>query len=145
MARVTRLRSKGVGMTHVDPAKVKLYQDFGSGNMGSAADDESIAARFGITPGRWMLLFIRIHFTGPASGTADVDIVLRSARGDTWNVKLYTVEARGKGADMNFRVPAEEMPHWLFEGDDELVLEWTNPDVVNDLQWGLTAAMVPVE
>lgn len=135
-------------MTHVDPAKVMMYQDFGSGDMGDAdGDDKNITARFprDILQARWLLLFVRIHFSGPATGTADLTIVIRSSRGSTWNTRLYTIKDVGKGTDVHFRIPPDELAHWVFEADDKLVLEWTNPDVSDDLHWALTAGMLPVE
>lgn len=132
-------------MDHVDPAKVVLYRDFGSGDMGDAADDTVIRARFGMTQSRWLLLFVRIHFSGPATGTADLSVVIRSSRDDTWNTKLYTIKDVGKGTDVHFRIPLDELAYWVFEKDDEVVLEWANPDGSDDLHWALTVGMLPVE
>lgn len=125
-----------------DPYKVETYTDYGSANMGDAADEENIRAQFGLDDSRWALSYIRCHFAGPGTGVADLAIVLDSRFGETYNTVLFTMTDVGINTDVFFRVPADELPHWVFEPGERLVLEWTNPDTSDDVQWGLEVGML---
>ncbi len=130
-----------------DPAKVIVQSYGGATNMGSLdyrhAGDTNDAARFALA-GRYVLVFIRIHFLGSGSGLADLAINIDSHRGREYDVAMFTLKNRGMGADVNFRIPEGEAAHWLFDGGDVIVLTWTNPDDGN-INWGAEVGLMPIE
>jgi hypothetical protein len=90
------------------------------------------------------LVFLRMHFSG-GSGTANVTLTLESAAGDEWNTLLYTVNARGVGADLNLILTREELSDpspWAFQPGDGLRIQWANPQP-DTMAWALELGYEP--
>jgi hypothetical protein len=95
----------------------------------------------------FVLEWIRIHFRdvpGDASTTgADVTLTLDSARGENYDILLWTFENRGVNGDRNFRIPSDETRGATFSAADRLRLQWTSPDPTKihwSIQMGLNDA-----
>lgn len=131
---------------NVEPAKLIIQRSGGASDMGSLTygegTDDNDAGRFGLDT-RFALKFIRVHFSGSGSGTADVAINVDSAMGDQFDTLLFTLKTRGMGADVNFRVPNEKLLEWSFSPGDRLVLTWTNPDDGN-IAWGAEVGLLEI-
>lgn len=99
-----------------------------------------------IQPGRrFSLLYVRCHFRrtgGAGTDTAAFTLDLDSWRGAAWDVRLFTSAGRGVGADVNFRVPVDELHNgaWTFSARDALTFNWTNPDV-GEIAFGLVVGI----
>jgi len=129
------------------PLAVHVQRDGGTGDMGDVntigAQDDNVGrvARF-FRPGRFHLSWVRVHFSGSGSGTATLTLKLDSAHGTLWDVTLWTWTGAGIGsADVFFRIPQDELEHWIFQPGDELVYEWTNPDAGN-INWGIETGLI---
>lgn len=101
------------------------------------------------TGGPFALVFLRAHFSDNASAatvkTADLAVYMHGSPhnvdlGGPWNAKLYVISGVGLGADANFRVPANEMAHWVIDDGFALRVTWTNPDP-GKILWGLEAGL----
>ena len=127
-----------------DPAGIATLYDGGTGNMGSLTygedTDTNDAARFTICDCRFVPVFIRVHFSGSGSGTADMVVNVDSHQGYHYDHALFTLKSVGIGTPVNFRIPHDERAEWLFDAGDELVLTWTNPDSPN-ITWGATVGL----
>lgn len=126
---------------------VIVVRDGGTANMGDVTDESSLLARFTF-PHPFVMVFVRAHF-GDANGTADMKLKVDSKFGQFFDTTLWTFRDVGRtaadgDADRNFRIPADELMHWVFGPDDALVFEWTNPDSGN-IHWGLEVGFVNVE
>lgn len=128
---------------YADPKNVQVFADGGSGDMGDLDwPEEGVdRCRFAIPDKAFVLSFCRIHFSGSGSGTADLAINIDNSRGRHYDMLLHTVKAVGKGADVNFRVPLDEIKDWILQPGDLIVLTWTNPDSGNIL-WGVEVGLV---
>lgn len=130
----------------IDPFTIITQRDGGTADMGNVtqfgtqSDVVSRVARFW-RPGRFAFVWARIHFGGSGTGTATLTLKLDSNSGTQWDTTLWTWEGSGAGADVHFRIPADELMHWVFAAGDELVFEWTNPDSGN-ITWGIEVGLL---
>ncbi len=116
--------------------------------MGDVTDETDETARFnlrelGLT-GKYVLVFMRCHFSGTGSGTADMLLKLDSVHESFYDVTLFTWQAVGASTDVFFRVGQDQAAHWVFQDGDELVFEWTNPDSGN-IQYGIELGLALVQ
>lgn len=91
---------------------------------------------------KFRLVFVRCHYAGTL-GTADLTLLLDSAGGSAFDVKLFTVTAAGVGKDVHLRIggdDAGEPSAWTFQPGDQLRVQWTNPDPGN-ITWGLEVGL----
>ncbi len=131
-----------------EPKDIIVQRDGGTANMGDVTDETDRKARFGLTYARFALVLVRAHF-GDANGTADMTLKLDSTHGQFFDTTLWTFRGVGRtaadgDADRHFRIPADELLHWIFEPGDALVFEWTNPDSGNQ-HWGLEVGLMAIE
>lgn len=127
------------------PGLIWVGHDSGTGNMGDVTDETSVA-RFTYPGGKkFVPIFIRVHFAGTGSGTANLAVRIDSRLGDHYDITLHTVSARGAGADMFFRVERDEYEKWVLQPGDYSVLEWTNPDGSGNLTWGAEMGLANAE
>ena len=126
----------------IDPTKIIIRNDGGDGDMGSLAYAPDNTAHFHADGEAFAVVFIRLHFAG-GSGTADVTINIDSNRQTQYDTLLYTLKARGVGADANFRILEEELVHWVFQAGDEMVFQWTNPSS-GTMAWGAEVGLIRV-
>ncbi|MCK4624060.1 MAG: hypothetical protein KAV00_02030 [Phycisphaerae bacterium] len=129
------------------PLTVYVQRDGGNGDMGDVdaigAQDTTVGrvARF-FRPKPFYLSWVRVHFSGSGSGTATLTLKLDNAHGELWDATLWTWTGAGIGAaDVFFRIPLNELEHWLFQDGDELCFEWTNPDAGN-INWGIETGLI---
>lgn len=90
------------------------------------------------------LVFVRCHFVG-GSGLDALQISLDAAAGAAYDTVLYTVKVAGSGADVNFRLSAQETQRpsaWAAQIGDKFRVQWTNPDPGNTT-WGLEVGLAP--
>ena len=134
------------------PADIISQHWSGTGDMGSLdyiiGADVNNAARFGLD-GKFVLIAIRGHFSG-GTGHNALTVNLDSGFGPNYDFGLKTFPDVGTdGDEVDFRIPAEELIHWIFDGSngsdgsegDVIVPTWTNP---NTQRWGLEVLLVPV-
>lgn len=128
-------------MPHLD-----IRHETGTSHMGSLTpeSDGNHAARFKVTEGDMALSSLFVHFASvpEASGTGVAELVIRldSALGDAYDMTLWTfAELKGVGADVNFRVPRDQLDHFYVNKGDSIVLTQTNPDDGN-IKWGVALA-----
>ena len=91
---------------------------------------------------RYRLVFVRCHFAG-GTGTTSFSISVDSGAGSAHDTHLFTVMQAGTGNDVHLRIgggDAGEPAAWTFQGDDDLRIEWTNPDSGN-MTWGLEVGL----
>lgn len=92
----------------------------------------------------YRLVFVRVHFSG-GSGVNALQISVDSALGAAYDTLLFTVKVAGVGAEVNFRLTAQEtqLPSaWAAQDGDEFRIQWTNPDPGN-ITWGLEVGLAP--
>ena len=140
-------------MIYLPPEKVVIQSDGGSADMGVVTNEIS-PARFGPRArggderldqsSNFLLLWVRVHFSGTGSTTADMGIQIDSGRDIQYDTLLWTEEDRGLNADVTFRVPQEELFHWVLEPWDQVVLTWTNPHA-QAVVWGATVGLASVK
>ena len=90
------------------------------------------------------LVFVRCHFSG-GTGVDALQISLDATAGAAYDTVLYTVKVAGTGADVNFRLSAQEtqLPSpWAAQIGDKFRVRWTNPDPGNTT-WGLEVGLAP--
>ena len=88
-------------------------------------------------PGNIKPVFLRVHFMD-GSGTADLTLSVDSANGDEFDTLLYTMLARGLGADANLLFADWELAGkspWSMLDGDRFRVQWTNP---GEITWGLS-------
>lgn len=129
------------------PADIIFQHWSGEGDMGSLdyilGTDVNNAARFGLDT-KFVLVAIRGHFHD-GTGQNDLTVNLDSGLGRNYDFGLKTFPDVGTdGDEVEFRVPADEHIHWVFDGSkgDVIVPTWTNP---NTQIWGLDVLLLPVE
>lgn len=125
----------------IDLTKIVVLRDGGSANMGVLTYAPDFTAHFYLDE-TFVPAFIRLHFAG-GSGTADVAVNVDSVNESQFDTLLYTFEERGTGADQNWRVPEDQLMHFIFQAGDHLVLTWTNPDSGNMI-WGAEVGLIKV-
>lgn len=127
----------------IDPNKLVVQYGGGAANMadlvfGAPTNTEG---RFSIPGGEsFAVVYVRLHFSG-AAGTNDVAINVDSGMESQFDTKLWTFQARGTNTDLNFRVPEDQLAHFVFQAGDVMVLTWTNPDTGN-ITWGAEVALI---
>lgn len=130
----------------IAPSNLILQSSSGVANMGTVTDKASLA-RFGLDV-RWVLAWLRIHFTdvsGTASSTlADVKLFVDSRLEKWHDTELWIIRNLGKATDAFMRIASDEYVDWTFEGGDQLVATWTNPDP-DDLAWAIEAGVARAE
>lgn len=131
---------------YANPANTQIRADGGDDIMGSLASltDGNRAAQFSLDGRPFVVSFIRVHFSGSGANTANVGVNIDSGKGERFDALLHTIESRGLNADVNWRIPLDEIKDWLFGADDMLVLTWANPHV-GSLAWGAEVGLIPVE
>ena len=90
------------------------------------------------------LVLVRCHFVG-GTGRSEMYLEVDSAQGSAYDTGLFTVRVAGVGADVNFRLTAEEtrLPSaWALQPGDAFRIKWTNPDPGNTT-WGLEVGLAP--
>lgn len=127
----------------IDPARIVILNDGGSANMGVLDFVPDSQAHFHLGGPSFALVFVRIHFKEGDGSKADVAIQVDSSRDDSYDTILYTFKDRGTGKDLNFRVPEDQLMHYVFQAGDELVLTWANPDTGNTV-WGAEVGLLEV-
>lgn len=101
-----------------------------------------------IRPGyRFALSYLRCHFrriTGTGTDTATMTVDLDAQEGDDFDVRLLSTSAAvGVGADVHIRITEESDEQWVFENNDGLTVNWTNPETTGEIHWGLEVGIVP--
>jgi len=131
----------------IDPNKIVIMRDGGTADMGSLAfNPTDTEAQFFIEDGSaFAPVFIRVHFAG-GTGTADVRLNVDSRNESQFDTVLFTFNERGiastgLAADINYRLPEEQLVHWLFQPGDKMTLTWTNPDTGN-MSWGAEVGLI---
>lgn len=90
------------------------------------------------------LVFVRCHFGG-AMGTNIMQIGVDSVHGSAYDTWLTRIMSAGTGADVNFKVPSEELhlpSPWAFQPGDAIHITWTNPNP-GSMTWGLEVGLAP--
>lgn len=120
-----------------DPKQILITPpSSGAANMGDVADETS-PARFGRDLTRpYVLAWLRVHFAGSGSGTADMTIKVDSRLGAHHNCTLKVIKAVGMGNDAFVRIERDEYEKFVFQPGDIVVCEWVNPDSGN-ITWGV--------
>lgn len=111
----------------------------GVGDMGSVTNENSVA-RFSLPGGgKFVLIWAKVQFTG---GTGSATLTLKSDHRET-NALYDFDEAEGfasMGTDvtarLDWRIPVEEYPRFVYQPGDVLVWTWTNPDAAN-MRWAI--------
>ena len=127
----------------IDPNKLVVLYDGGTADMADLVfgAPNNTEGRFSIPGGEpFAVVYVRLHFSGNA-GTANVAINVDSGMESQFDTLLYTLNARGTSADANFRVPEDQLAHFVFQAGDVMVLTWTNPDTGN-ITWGAEVALI---
>ena len=131
----------------IDPRKLVIQRDGGTADMGDLSfNPTDTEAQFFIPDGSaFAPVFIRVHFAG-GTGTADVKLNVDSLHESQFDVALFTFNDRGITAagateDINYRLPEDELVHWLFQAGDKMTLTWTNPDSGN-MSWGAEVGLI---
>jgi len=121
-----------------------LLHDSGTSHMGSLAfgvgTDVNAKARWEITEPDQAISSLRVHFQD-GTDVADLTVRVDSHRGESFDMTLHTIKRRGTGADVNWRVPRDQLDHYYVCQGDCVVLTWTNPDDGTG-KWGAELAMV---
>ena len=133
----------------IDPNDLIILRDGGTGDMGDVTDNENRTARFRPQDysGRFCVVWVRMHFSGSGTGTATCTMNVDSAAGDSYDVALFEWEAVGKGTDAVLRIGDtgdNQLAHYLFDAEDDVVFKWTNPDAGN-ITWGIEIALKKVD
>ncbi len=125
-----------------DPGQIIVKSSSGTGNMGTVSDETSVA-RFGadMLDGPWVLSWLRGHFAGTGSGTADLQINVDSRLGEYHDTELKELKAVGVGADVFYRTARDDYEKWVFQPGDVVVITWINPDGTGNLTWGAEAGL----
>ncbi len=131
----------------IDPNKIVIMRDGGTADMGDLSfNPTTTRAQFWVKDGSaFAPVFIRVHFAS-GSGTADVRLNVDSRNESQFDVVLFTFNERGiastgLAADINYRLPEEQLVHWLFQSGDKMTLTWTNPDTGN-MSWGAEVGLI---
>jgi len=91
---------------------------------------------------RFRLIFVRCHFAG-ASGTAPFRLAVDSGAGSAYDTRLFTITSAGVDKDVHLRIgdgDTQEPAPWTFQPDDQLRIQWINPDSGN-ITWGLEVGL----
>lgn len=130
------------------PDDIVTYRATGVGDMGSVTDENSVA-RFSLAGGgKFVLIWVKVQFSG---GTGSASLTLKSDHRDTNTLYDFDEAApwTGMGTDgttkLDWFVPVEEYPRYVYQPGDVLVWTWTNPDAAS-MRWaievGLTDATI---
>ncbi|KKL87251.1 hypothetical protein LCGC14_1507370 [marine sediment metagenome] len=130
------------------PDDIITVRATGVGDMGSVANENSVA-RFSLPGGgKFVLIWAKVQFS---SGTGSAKLTLKSDHRDIST--LYDFDEAtgwtGMGTDgtskLDWLIPVEEYPRYVYQPSDVLVWEWTNPDAAV-MRWaiemGLTDATI---
>jgi len=103
------------------------------------------------TGGKHSLSYLRVHFereagSGDALDTLRINIVQRETsrrRSDYFNFQLYQIPNVGVESvyDVNFRVPDEQLRHFLIDGSQAFNLTWTSGDGSN-IRWAYEMGLI---
>lgn len=113
-------------------AEVIPFRATGSGNM-----DET----FSLT-GPFRIIYVRCHFSG-GSGTASLDVMIDSAAGSAYDVRITGGKSAGPNFDLNWHIPGADvaMPSaWVIQTGDAIKCTWTNPSP-GTTTWGLEVGL----
>jgi len=119
------------------PNDIVTYRDTGVGDMGDVTDLNSVARFWLKDGGKFVLIWAKVKFSG---GTGSATLTLKSDHRDV--NELYDFdEVSGwvsMGTDgtpkLDWLVPVEEYPRYVYQAGDVLVWDWTNPDAAN-MRW----------
>ena len=104
----------------------------------------NIAHRFEITV-PYRIVSVRAHFnrlSGGGTSIADLTMTLdarlsREENHTRYNQVLWTWLDAGVGQDVAWLLFEDERPWFEFGPGDHLFFQWTNPDALNEIDWGL--------
>ncbi len=130
--------------------KVITQRAGGVRDMGDATDLHSVA-RFGFRQ-PYGLLYLRATFSesvaaNGADGNATMQLKVDEPKDVTDHYDFILAEWLNRGlgtgatAFVNWRLHSEELSAWIFNGCQELVLEWTNPETTGDMRWVVEAGL----
>jgi len=110
---------------------IVLPMQYGDGVMGTPSDETIKIGRFTIPDNNLSLLFLRVMFIG---GTLLADLAIhldvKPIKQQPKSVfKLFTWLDVGATKQINARFTDDERDAWQFMKSDQLVLEWTNPEI----------------
>ena len=91
------------------------------------------------------LQLLRVHFrrlSGTGTDTASLTLDVDSHKGAGFDTRLKTITGAGVSADVNMRIPRDELDAWTIGSRDALQVNWTNPDALGEIAWGLEAWLV---
>ncbi|KKN11045.1 hypothetical protein LCGC14_1030460 [marine sediment metagenome] len=130
------------------PDDIITVRATGVGDMGSVTDENSVA-RFSLPGGgKFVLIWAKVKFTG---GTGSAALTLKSDHRETNSLYDFDEAAAwtGMGTDetpkLDWLIPVEEYPRYVYQAGDVLVWTWTNPDAANmrwTIEMGLTDATI---
>lgn len=129
------------------PKQIIVLPDQGQEHMGDVTDKTS-RARFALEEGRYVLVFIRGKFVTLSGSGGMADMSLKVDHCDESAVYDFTLKTfpnlgtagTGYQANVNFRIPADELYLWIVGQDGVLVTEWVNPDPGN-IRWALEVGL----
>ena len=117
------------------PDDIITQRATGTGDMGSVTTKTSVA-RFGLD-GKFVLIWLKVNFsggTGSATLTLKIDHHDESGLFDFDEAAPWASMGADATADLDWRVPVEEYPRYVYQERDVLVFDWTNPDAGN-MRW----------
>ena len=138
--KMLRAVDSGLAVQEVELAQTRSRQLLAVARK-TATGSGDIDETFGLDR-RYRLIFIRCHFVG-GTGTAPFRISVDSGAGSAYDTRLFTLTQAGAGRDVHLRIgggDTDEPAAWTFQGDDDLRIEWTNPDSGN-MTWGLEVGL----
>lgn len=126
------------------PDDIVTYRATGVGDMGSVTDKNSVA-RFSLAGGgKFVLIWAKVKFS---SGTGSATLTLKSDHRDENGLYDFD-EAAGwpsMGTDgttkLDWLIPVEEYPRYVYQAGDVLVWVWTNPDAAT-MRWTIEMGLV---
>ncbi len=132
---------------------VTAQRGTGTENMGDASDPHSVA-RFSLRPVVYGLRYFRAMFSegvsgNGATGNATLQLKLNQpcAANNFYDFVLAQWLNCGLGTNatsfINWRLRDDELPAWIFNGSQEFVLEWANPDI-GDKRWAVELGLYTV-
>lgn len=126
------------------PDDIVVLRASGDGDMGDVTDRASVARFKHPDLKKFALVYVKVRFTGgTGNATLSMKVDDEADISEFYDFLEEEWEAVGTDADkdrVDWLIPNDEYPRYVYQPGQELVFEWTNPDA-QTMRWSIEVGL----